>query len=104
VPLAFGSDAPVTELGPWAAVRAAVQPSDADAGISPTAALAAHTRGGWRAAGRDGEGVLFPGAPATFALWAADPGLPQLSPEAALPTCLATVRRGRTIFDRGVLS
>jgi predicted amidohydrolase YtcJ len=126
VPLAFGSDAPVTELGPWAAVRAAVHPSDPAAAISPRAAFAAHTRGGWRAAGRDGEGVLAPGAPATFAIWAAGeltvdapderiarwstdpraaaPGLPDLHPEAVLPTCLATVRNGVAIHDTGLLA
>ncbi len=51
VPLAFGSDAPVTELGPWAAVRAAAEPSDPAAAISTAAAFAAHTRaaGGPRA-------------------------------------------------------
>ena len=42
VPLAFGSDSPVTELGPWAAVRAAAEPCDPAAAIS--------TRGGVRGA------------------------------------------------------
>ena len=63
VPLAFGSDAPVTELGPWAAVRAAVHPSDPAAGIDVRSAFAAHTRGGWLAAGRPDEGVLAAGRP-----------------------------------------
>ena len=121
VPLAFGSDAPVTPLGPWAAVRAAAYPHDPAAAISPRAAFAAHTRGGWRIARRDGEGVLAPGAPATFAIWQAGetavdapderiqrwstdpganvPGLPDLSPAAELPTCLATVRNGQVIYD-----
>jgi predicted amidohydrolase YtcJ len=121
VPLAFGSDAPVTPLAPWAAVRAAAYPSDPAAAISPRSAFTAHTRAGWRAARRDGEGVLTPGAPATFAVWragelavdapddrlsrwstdprAAVPGLPDLAPGAELPTCLRTVLRGRTIFD-----
>ncbi|MDT4944889.1 MAG: hypothetical protein QOH14_1622, partial [Pseudonocardiales bacterium] len=120
VPLAFGSDAPVTPLAPWAAVRAAAYPSDPAAAISPRSAFTAHTRAGWRAARRDGEGVLTPGAPATFAVWragelavdapddrlsrwstdprAAVPGLPDLAPGAELPTCLRTVLRGRTIF------
>ncbi len=126
MPLAFGSDAPVTELGPWAAVRAAVYPSDPAAAISARAAFAAHTRAGWRAAGRDREGVLAPGAPATFAIWAAGalvvdsaderiarwstdprravPGLPELRPGAVLPTCLATVRNGVAIHDTGLLA
>jgi predicted amidohydrolase YtcJ len=125
VPLAFGSDAPVTALGPWAAVRAAAYPHEPAAAISPRAAFVAHTRAGWRAARRDREGVLTVGAPATFAAWqagelgvdapdervarwstdprAAVPGLPDVRPDAALPTCLATVRNGATIFDSGLL-
>lgn len=126
VPLAFGSDSPVTPLGPWAAVRAAAYPHQPTAAISPRAAFTAHTRAGWRAAGRDGEGVLRPGAPATFAIWqtgefaveapdervarwstdarAGVPGLPDLAPGRELPGCLATVRRGRAIHDVGVLT
>ncbi|WP_375476065.1 amidohydrolase [uncultured Jatrophihabitans sp.] len=125
VPLAFGSDSPVTELGPWATVRSAAHPSDPAAAISPRAAFAAHTRAGWRAAGIDGEGMLAPGAPATFAVWAAGelavdapdervarwstdpraavPGLPDVAPGVELPTCLATVLRGTPIHDRGLL-
>lgn len=121
VPLAFGSDCPVTAMGPWAAVQAAVYPSDPAAGISPRAAFAAHTRAGWRAANRHGEGVLIPGSPATFAVWragglaveapderverwstdprAAVPGLPDLRPGVELPTCLLTVLRGEPIHD-----
>lgn len=120
VPLAFGSDAPVTALGPWEAVRAAVYPSDPAAAISPRAAFTAHTRGGWRAAGRAEAGLLAPGAPASFAVWragdlgvaapdervarwstdarAAVPGLPDVEPGAALPSCARTVLRGVTIF------
>src|SRR3954447_25338241 len=69
VPLAFGSDTPVTEPGPWAAVRAAAHPQDPSARIAPRAAFAAHASAGWAAAGRAGEGVLVPGAAATFAVW-----------------------------------
>ncbi|HEV7203685.1 MAG TPA: amidohydrolase family protein [Jatrophihabitans sp.] len=107
VPLAFGSDAPVTELGPWAAVRAAAHPHEPSAAIPVGAAFTAHTTGGWRAAGRNGVGELAPGAPATFALWACGPtgadGLPRLRPDDELPRCLATVRDGRPIFDAGAL-
>jgi predicted amidohydrolase YtcJ len=102
VPLAFGSDAPVTPINPWAAVRAAAYPHVPAAAISPRAAFAAHTQGGWRAARRDDGGVLRPGASATFAVWQAaeygDDRLPDLSPGAALPTCLRTVVRGETVF------
>jgi predicted amidohydrolase YtcJ len=67
--LALGSDAPVTPLDPWGTVRAAVQHRTPGSGLSARAAFAAHTRGGWRAARRDGEGELVPTAPATFAVW-----------------------------------
>jgi predicted amidohydrolase YtcJ len=122
VTLAFGSDAPVTPLGPWAAVRAAVHHHVPEQRLSPLAAFTAHTAGGWRAAGRDGAGVLVPGAPATFAIWRCDmstadgiasdvdgdastpgrpptPPLPDLSPGGPLPTCLRTVVRGVTVYE-----
>ncbi len=106
VELAFGSDTPVTALGPWAAVRAAAYPTDPAAALSAQAAFTAHTRGAWRAARRGDEGVLAPGTSATFAVW--DVGveqargvLPDLTPGRPLPTCLATVLRGRTLFDAG---
>ena len=113
VPLAFGSDAPVTPLGPWAGVRAAAYPAHPGPALSVEAAFAAHTRGGWRAAGRDGEGELAPGAPATFAVWRAGDsdqagtgsplaGLPDVSPGRDLPSCVRTVVRGVTIFDAGL--
>jgi len=118
VPLALGSDAPVTPMDPWAGVRAAVRHPDPAQGLSGRAAFAAATRGGWRAAGRDGEGVLAVGAPATFAVWehegelavqlpdarvsawstdprAATPGLPDL--DAPAPVCRRTVVRGGTV-------
>jgi len=102
VPLAFGSDTPVTEPGPWAAVRAAAYPHDPGAGVSPRAAFAAHTTGGWSAARRTG-GRLVAGAAATFAVWdageLAGDGLPDVRPGRALPECLATVRDGTAIFD-----
>jgi len=112
VPLAFGSDSPVTPLGPWAAVRAAIRPSDPGAGISPRAAFAAHTKGGWLAAGREG-GELGPGKPATFAVWRAGEsdqagadtrvfGLPDVSAGLELPSCVRTVVRGVSIFDAGI--
>lgn len=126
VPLAFGSDAPVTPLGPWEAVRAAVHHRTPEHRITARAAFAAHTRGGWRAAGIDDEGELGPGAAATFAVWQAGellvqapddrvaawstdpragvPGLPDLSPGTPIPTCLRTVVRGVTVYDSGALT
>ncbi|MFC9898432.1 amidohydrolase [Nocardia sp. NPDC127579] len=122
ISLAIGSDAPVTPLDPWSAVRAAAHHRTAGNGISPRAAFAAATRGAWRAGGvRDGlAGTLVPGAPASYAVWdaadlvvaaAADtvqrwstdprsrvPGLPPLDPTTPLPRCLRTVHRGTTIY------
>jgi hypothetical protein len=104
VGLAFGSDSPVTPLAPWHGVRAAVSHSTPSQRIHPGEAFDAHTRGGWRAARRPGEGRLVVGAPATCALWrvpgdlGAD-GLPTLDEDAAMPVCEQTWVRGRTIFS-----
>ncbi|MFC7484267.1 amidohydrolase [Luedemannella flava] len=112
VALAFGSDSPVTPLDPWGTVRAAMTHHNPAQRISARAAFAAHTRGGWRAAHLDDEGILQPGAPATFAVWDATPGtngLPVLiaatpdEPTPTLPSCRRTVLRGVTIFDENDL-
>jgi predicted amidohydrolase YtcJ len=122
VPLAFGSDSPVTPTDPWGTVRAAAFHRTAEHRISVRAAFTAHTRGGWRAVGRDDAGVLVPGAPADYAVWRTDalvvqapddrvarwstdprsgtPGLPDLTPGGDLPVCLRTVVGGRTVFVR----
>lgn len=122
VPLALGSDAPVTGLDPWASVRAAVNHRTRGSAISARAAFAAATRGGWRASGAgDGHaGTLVPGAPASYAVWDAGdldvhaprdavqrwstdprsrvPALPRLRPTDALPRCRRTVHRGAVIY------
>jgi predicted amidohydrolase YtcJ len=108
VALAFGSDAPVTPLDPWGSVRAAVNHFNPVQRMSPKAAFAAHTRGGWRAVHRDDDGVLVPGKAATFAVFSAPAGLvgtlPALLPELpdeslpALPDCRRTVLRGEIIY------
>lgn len=122
VPLALGSDSPVTPLDPWGTVRAAVFHRTGGHGISARAAFTAHTRGGWRAVGRDDAGVLVPGAPADYAVWrtgdlvvqapderverwstdprSGTPGLPDLTPGRDLPVCLKTVVAGRTVYER----
>ena len=122
VPLAFGSDSPVTPIDPWGTVRAAAFHRTAEHRVSVRAAFTAHTRGGWRAVGRDDAGVLVPGAPADYAVWRTDalvvqapddrvarwstdprsgtPGLPDLTPGGDLPVCLRTVVGGRTVFVR----
>ncbi|EUA06559.1 amidohydrolase family protein [Mycobacterium kansasii 732] len=122
VPLALGSDAPVTGFDPWASVRAAVNHRTAGSAVSARAAFAAATRGGWRAGGvRDGQsGTLVPGAPASYAVWDVDvldvnaprdavqrwstdprsrvPALPRLGPRDVLPRCRQTVHRGAVIY------
>ncbi|OBG71651.1 amidohydrolase [Mycobacterium sp. E1214] len=122
VPLALGSDAPVTGLDPWMSVRAAVNHRTPGSAVSARAAFAAATRGGWRAAGaRDGAaGTLTPGAPASYAVWDAGtldveaprdavqrwstdprsrvPALPRLGPTDPLPRCRRTVHRGAVIY------
>ncbi|MEU0195213.1 amidohydrolase [Streptomyces afghaniensis] len=122
VPLAFGSDSPVTPLDPWGTVRAAAFHRTPEHRISVRAAFTAHTRGGWRAIGRDDAGVLVPGAPADYAVWrtgelvvqapddrvarwstdprSGTPGLPDLTPGRDLPVCLRTVVGGHTVFVR----
>ncbi|WP_422747218.1 amidohydrolase [Mycobacterium sp. WMMD1722] len=121
VPLAFGSDTPVTSMDPWSSVRAAGRHRTAGSALSLRAAFAAATRGAWRAGGiRDGvTGTLVPGAPASYAVWEAEefdvtapadavqrwstdprsrvPALPRLDPDAATPRCLQTVHRGVVI-------
>ncbi|WP_204080944.1 amidohydrolase [Mycobacterium riyadhense] len=122
VPLALGSDAPVTGFEPWLTVRAAVNHRTPGSGVSARAAFAAATRGGWRAAGiPDGmTGILVPGASASYAVWDAGtldvsaprdgvqrwstdprsrvPALPRLGPTDALPRCRQTVHRGAVIY------
>ncbi|WP_067499802.1 amidohydrolase [Actinoplanes sp. TFC3] len=108
VSLAFGSDAPVTPLDPWAAVLAAAAPRNPVFRMGVRSAFGASTRGGWRAAGVDDAGVLAPGAQATFAVWdtpgGVDGGLPALLAGAdavvpARPVCRRTVLAGETIFE-----
>jgi hypothetical protein len=83
--LAFGSDAPVTPVDPWATVHAAVAHRTPGSGLPFDDAFAAHTAGGWVAAGETG-GTLEVGAPATFAVWREE-------------TCLRTVLDGNTIYE-----
>ncbi|SFJ97609.1 amidohydrolase [Cellulomonas sp. KH9] len=121
VPLALGSDTPVTPFDPWGGVRAASAHRQADQRISVRAAFRAATRGGWRLAGLDhsGAGELRVGAPAHLAVWQAEhlvvqasrtstwsadaragsPLLPDLGPDEPAPQCLRTVRAGVVLHD-----
>lgn len=127
VPVALGSDAPLTPLDPWAGVRAVVRHRTPDQRVPVRAAVEAATRGGWVAAGHgaSGAGELRVGAPAHLAVWEvadADPDaaeapsaygtawhaygvdrrdavLPGLDAEAPLPRCLRAVRDGVVLHD-----
>lgn len=100
VTMAFGSDSPVTPLGGWAGVRAAVLHRTDRHRIGVADALMAATAGGWRAAGVDDAGTLEPGMLATYAVWDVS-AVPAITTTGPLPTCLRTVVRGRTVFNRG---
>lgn len=121
LPLAFGSDSPVTSMSPWPAVHAATMHPSAP--ISSRAAFHAYSRGGWRAIGQDGVGVIEPGAPAHLAVWrdvtyaesgtddrvsrwstdprSGTPDLPDLA--VAMPRCVRTLVDGAVIWDAGEL-
>lgn len=105
VPLAFGSDSPVTPFDPWGAVRAAVRHRTRDQRLPVAAAFAAHTGGGWAAAGDRTAGVLEVGAPAHLAVWRVDGDadrsgvLPALGEDGSAPECLRTVRAGVVLHD-----
>jgi predicted amidohydrolase YtcJ len=107
VPLAFGTDAPVTPVGGWEMVRAAVEHSRATERLRLVDAFAAATTGSQWAGGADRAGVLECGALASFAVWdvrpaptPAVPDLPDLEPTAALPRCMLTVAGGRIAYRR----
>lgn len=125
VALSFSSDAPVTAMDPWAAVRAAAWHRTPQQRISVRAAFSAHTRGGWRAMRVHGSGTLAPGAPAHIAIWdvaeldvqvpdqrvsawstdprSATPALPVLDEGAPLPDCVATLVDGVPVHHTGAL-
>lgn len=118
--VAFGSDTPVTPVGPWEAIRAAAWHSNPAERMSVRAGFAAHSRAGWRAVGLPHVGTLSPGAPAHFAIWAAaeldvqspdarlsawstdprsgTPELPVIDQYGDLPRCLATYVHGTPVY------
>jgi predicted amidohydrolase YtcJ len=105
VPLAFGTDAPVTPLGGWATVRAAVQHWQPAERLSVASAFDAATSGAHRAAFGDNAGVIKVGALASLAVWdVADAELEGPAPlprldDGPLPTCVATISAGRIIYQ-----
>jgi predicted amidohydrolase YtcJ len=116
VRIAFGSDAPVTDVRPWEAVRAAVHHRDPEQRIGAALAFDHHTSGGWRAARNDVAGTLTPGAPAHLAVWDCPGGLegregregpsgmilPILDPAVPLPQIHRLVVAGRTVADHTI--
>jgi predicted amidohydrolase YtcJ len=126
VPIAFGSDSPVTPLRPWSSVRACLEHSNPEQRISARAAFLGHTRAGWRAAKYRNPlmGQLVPGAPASFAVWEVEELMVQVAdsrvqswstdPRARTPLlpaldtgndprCLQTVREGHELFAHEAL-
>lgn len=123
IPVAFGSDSPMTPINAWAGVRAAMFHREEHQRVSARAAFRAHTRGGWRLArlDRNGAGELVVGAPATLAIWAAEelvvqspdgrisawstdprsgtPQLPRIGPDSPDPVCRRTLRDGVVLHD-----
>ncbi|HEX8488089.1 MAG TPA: amidohydrolase [Propionibacteriaceae bacterium] len=114
VPLAFGSDSPVTPLAGWETVRAAMQHHRPGERVDARTAFDAATRGGHWAARDDGAGTLAVGARASLAVWeesgrtrtdADSPvDLPGLEPGSPLPECVLTLASGRLVHDAGVLT
>ncbi|WP_394937702.1 amidohydrolase [Psychromicrobium sp. YIM B11713] len=121
VPVALGSDSPVTPMNPWAGVKACLEHHQPAQRVSARAAFIGHSRAGWRAARESNPmmGQLAPGAPASYAVWEVDelmvqvsddrvqswstdprsrtPLLPALDTENS-PRCLGTVHRGRALY------
>jgi predicted amidohydrolase YtcJ len=95
---AFGSDSPVTDLGPWQAVLAAVRHHQPGQRLGGRAAFRAHSRAGWLAIGDERSGELTPGAPAHYAIWDSPANLEGIRP---LPRALRTVVAGATVHDTG---
>ena len=100
VPVAFGSDAPVTPLDPWGAIRAAIEHRNPTQRVDFAFALDAHTRMGWHAAGVNDSGRLDIGARAHVVVW---PSMPDGELPAAGTTALRTIINGDTCWDSGQL-
>lgn len=102
VPLAFGSDAPVTPFGGWEVVRAAMFPWQRTQALGMADAFAATSRDAHRCVGVPDSGRLEVGARADLAVWECPEvagGWPVLEPGIPAPRCVATVASGRAIHD-----
>ncbi|MPQ99662.1 amidohydrolase family protein [Modestobacter sp. I12A-02628] len=101
VPLALGSDAPVTPMDPWAGVHAAVDHRTAGCGLRPFDAYDAATHGGWYAVRQEhAQGPLAVGAPADLALWQTTDTLSTVLADRARPICRALLVAGHEIGAR----
>ncbi len=102
VPLAFGSDSPVTPVSPWDGVWAAMNHHNPLQRLDFATALDAHTRGGWHAAREDNSGRIAPGYRADLALWDA-PGLGSQwrGPIEEPPHLSRLLSAGRTMWHEG---
>lgn len=107
VVLAFGSDAPVTPISPWSGVRAAITHHQHAQRLDLASALAAHTTGGWIAAGKSEsearrEGELSVGHVANLVVWDV-PDITSATSATTPPRSLLTVRAGRALPNPGGL-
>jgi predicted amidohydrolase YtcJ len=101
VRLALGSDAPVTPLGPWDAIRAAVHHRTPSEAITFDVAFDAHTKGAWQTAGVDDAGDVSTGQVAHVAVW--DFLTVQELMSHTAPLAAATMVSGVIIRDAGVV-
>lgn len=99
----FGSDSPVTEMGPWAAIRAATDHHQPGQRMSARDSFEAHTRSGWRSVGVNDAGAIAPGAPAHLAIWERGSAV-EMGPDAPVPACLRTIVAGTVVHDTGELA
>lgn len=98
IALGAGSDAPVTPLDPWAAIRAMESHNQPDQRLGRMDALRLHITGGARLARQEEKkGTLEPGFHADFTVWEFDPC--EDGPEGR-PAPLLTVSLGREVFAR----
>jgi predicted amidohydrolase YtcJ len=105
VVLALGSDAPVTPIAPWAGVRAAVEHHQESERLDLATAVAAHTVGGWYAAGLSHsearrEGELSAGHPANLVVWDL-PDVASALASSTAPRAVVTLRAGRILGAGG---
>jgi predicted amidohydrolase YtcJ len=100
VTLAIGSDSNVTAMGPWAAVRDAVNHHHRAFRLTPDQALEAAIVGGRKAARQDGVGRVMTGERADLAAFASTPARAEDWPVAGgweMSTSVMTMVRGRPV-------